>query len=327
MGMAMSVLYLFRSKIVLYAAAISFAGFIAIQFIRPTLKNPPVTADLNVPPAVKQILKNSCYNCHSNETKLLWFDQVAPGYWLVARDVRHARVHMNFSEIGKQPAAQQSGTLFEAVNRIEAGSMPPKQYTLLHPGAVVTPEQLATLKDYLKTLESGKVSTPAQIAAADEQFFKWIASQSHQAGVLPAPNGIAFPADYMNWKPLSTTDRVDNNTLRVILGNDVAIKAVKDNQINPWPDGTMFAKIAWAQQIDANGNVRAGEFKQVEFMIKDSVKYANTEGWGWGRWLGAELKPFGKDEHFVNSCTACHAPMKPNDFVFTMPIRTQPLNP
>ena len=76
--------------------------FIALQFVRPGLTNPPVTAELNAPPEVKAILKNSCYNCHSNETKLPWFDQVAPAYWLLASDVKEARKHLDFSGIAAQ---------------------------------------------------------------------------------------------------------------------------------------------------------------------------------------------------------------------------------
>ena len=57
-------------------------GFIAIQFVRPAITHPPVTAEIQAPEPVKQILRNSCYNCHSNETKLPWYDQIVPAYWL-----------------------------------------------------------------------------------------------------------------------------------------------------------------------------------------------------------------------------------------------------
>ena len=60
----------------------------------------------------------------------------------------------------------------------------------------------------------------------------------------PAPNGLNFFPDYRDWKPVSTTDRFDNNTMRVILGNDVANRAIAANNIHPWPDGAAFAKIA-----------------------------------------------------------------------------------
>ncbi len=50
--------------------------------------------------------------------------------------------------------------------------------------------------------------------------------------------------------------------------------------------------------------------------------YKDTEGWGWGRWRGADLKPYGKDAHFVNECTGCHRPLRGNDYVYTLPITT-----
>ena len=84
--------------------AIGCIGFAGIQFIRPKLDDPPVTAELQAPAEIKQILRVSCYNCHSNETELSWFDEPAPAYWIVARDVREGRKHLNFSEIAKLPA-------------------------------------------------------------------------------------------------------------------------------------------------------------------------------------------------------------------------------
>ena len=79
----------FTFRWVLRLAGLGLVGFVALQFIRPTLTHPPVTADLQAPAAVKQmLLTTGCYNCHSNETKLPWFDEVVPAYWLVVRDVR-----------------------------------------------------------------------------------------------------------------------------------------------------------------------------------------------------------------------------------------------
>jgi hypothetical protein len=104
--------------------AVGFVAFLAIQFIRPDISHPPVTADLSAPPQVKQILRKSCYDCHSNETRLAWFDQIVPAYWVVANDVKAARSRLNFSEIGKLPPAQQKGTLYEAVNQIQLDAMP-----------------------------------------------------------------------------------------------------------------------------------------------------------------------------------------------------------
>ena len=81
-----------------------------------------------------------------------------------------------------------------------------------------------------------------------------------------------------------------------------------------------MAKIAWAQERGADGMIYPGRFIQVEFMEKDAHRYGNTEGWGWGRWRGLELKPYGKDERFVNECTGCHLPVRGNDSIYSLPI-------
>jgi Haem-binding domain/Cytochrome P460 len=321
-----------RYRAVVWIAAVLVIAFAGIQFIRPELTNPPVTADLQAPPEVKQALRNSCYNCHSNETKLPWFDKLVPAYWVVTSDVAEARKHLNFSEIGKLPAAQQKGILFEAVNMIQLGAMPLPAYLHVHPGAAVTPEQLAVLRNYLNTprvLDATKTEEAAATAseamsAADAQYDKWVHVSTVGLDVKPEFNGVEFIPDYKSWKVISSTDRFDNHTMREILGNDVAIKAIADNHINPWPDGTVFAKVAWQQSApDAQGVVKTGAFVQVELMVKDAKRHASTEGWGFGRWRGTDLKPYGKDAGFQNECTGCHAPMAKNDFVFTMPIGGQ----
>jgi hypothetical protein len=298
-------------------------AFLGIQFVRPELKNSPVTADLQAPAEVKQILKTSCYNCHSNETTLSWFDEPAPAYWLVAKDVKLGRKRLNFSEIGKLPVAQQKGILFESVSQIELGAMPLPAYKRMHPESAITPEQLATLKQYLAPVASKEAATAAEIAAADAQYDKWIHAGGATPEVAAAPNGIAFLPGYKNWRAISSTERFDNHTIRQILGNDVAINAIAENHINPWPDGTAFAKVAWLEQVDEKGGIRPGEFFQVEFMIRDSKKYAGTLGWGWARWRGADLKPYGKDANFSSECVGCHRALGNTDYVFTAPIRGQ----
>jgi Haem-binding domain/Cytochrome P460 len=301
-------------------AVLGLIVFLGIQFVRPALVNPPVTAEIQVPPEVHQILKNSCYNCHSNETSLPWFDKVAPAYWLVSSDVKTARAHLNFSEIGKLPPAAQRGILFEAVNMIQLGAMPLPSYRRVHPESTITPEQLAVLKNYLDPFHPAPAATAEQSAASDTQYSQWTSSTGPAATVQPELNGLAFFPDYKNWKTISSTDRGDNHTMRAILGNDIAIHAVETGQIHPWPNGAAFAKVAWEQLADDQGVVHPGRFIQVEFMVKDKTKYASTAGWGWGRWRGTDLKPYGKNAEFTTECVSCHRPVRGNDFVYTMPL-------
>jgi hypothetical protein len=294
-------------------------AFIAIQFVRPTISQPPVTADLDAPREVKQILRNSCYDCHSNQTHLGWFDEIVPAYWLVARDVERGRSKLNFSEIGKLPAGQQKGALYEAVNQIQLGAMPLANYTRLHRGTLITPAQLSVLKDYLNSTTVRGPATPSDITADDAQYGRWQREGGRERSVPAAPNGIEFPSGYRNWRAISSTDRFDNGTIRVILGNDTAVQAIAQGHINPWPDGSTLAKVAWFARDDGHGQIRPGAFFQVEFMIRDRKKYATTLGWGWARWRGDGLTPYGKDAGFSAECVGCHTPLRDNDYVFTVP--------
>lgn len=295
---------------------------VVIQFIRPRLDNPAVSGDLQAPPEVKRILKRACYDCHSNETKLAWFDRLEPAYWLVAQDVREGRKVLNFSLWDSLTKDQQKGKLFEAFNKITFKEMPLKQYRLLHAGATITGDEQAVIRDYLSTLVVPvKYPDTTRSKAAGEQYEKWIRTGMAAREVAPAPNGIAFIPDYKDWVAISATERFDNGTLRAILANDQALKAIREGHVNPWPDGAAFAKIAWDQSADSAGIIRPGVFKQVEFMIKDSRKYADADGWGWARWVkGAQLAPYGKDALFVTECMNCHKPMQDRDFVFTSPL-------
>jgi cytochrome c553 len=297
--------------------------FLSLQLVRPGLGNPGPTTELKAPSEVKQILQSSCYACHSNETHLSWFDRIAPASWLVARDVKRARMHLNFSEIGAESAARQTGALFESVNQIQMGAMPPQSYVRLHPDAIVTPAQVAVLRKYLLPASTAVrvLASPKDVATADVQYRRWV-TEGGTVNPARSPNGIAYLPDYVNWKVVSITERNDTNTLKLIVGNDVAIKAIADQTVNPWPDGTTFAKVTWSQQVDQTGVVHAGEFVKVAFMIKGSKQYAATAGWGWAEWHGANLEPYGKAANFATECVACHEPLRKNDFVFTFPMQS-----
>jgi hypothetical protein len=142
------------------------------------------------------------------------------------------------------------------------------------------------------------------------------------AAVPPELDGFPFDPTFESWKPIGTTDRGDNSTFRFVLGNAVAAGAVRAGSLSPWPDGARLAKIAWQRELGPDGLVHPGKFIQVELMLKNARRYRNSQGWGWGRWRGADLKPYGKDARFVDECTGCHQPMRENDYVYTLPIST-----
>jgi hypothetical protein len=276
---------------------------------------------VQAPPEVLHILQKDCYSCHSNQRQLSWFDQIVPGYWLVRHDILTAREHLNFSTLGAKPAAAQKATLYEAVNMVRLGAMPLPQFVMLHPGSKVTSEELATLQSYLAPWTPAPGQPPAAAAPAEPT------APISLGAVHSELNGFPFDPDFESWKPISTTDRGDNNTFRFILGNDIAVKAAQSGGISPWPDGARFAKIAWQQESGPDGLVHPGKFVQVELMLKDAKQYESIEGWGWGRWRGAGLTPYGEDARFVNECTGCHRPMRGADYVYTLPISPAKVSP
>lgn len=117
-----------------------------------------------------------------------------------------------------------------------------------------------------------------------------------------------------------------SSQLRAELGNDVAIKAYREAKL-PFPDGSIIAALHWNEvSSQENNEVLAKGFPgagiqsfvpgpgvNIQFMVKDSKKYAATGGWGFGDFTNG--KP--GDAKLMNTCFACHVPAKERDFVFT----------
>ena len=137
----------------------------------------------------------------------------------------------------------------------------------------------------------------------------------------PGPsNGIAYPTGWRDWATLAVSHRVDNNTVRVILGNDIAVNAAREGNTNPWPDNAVLGKVVWKEKrlADWEDAIVPGELVHAEFMFKDTQQYKEGYGWGWARWLGADQKPFEKG---AESCISCHTPVEERDMVFTEPAQ------
>src|SRR6185369_13888897 len=138
-----------------------------------------------------------------------------------------------------------------------------------------------------------------------------------------APNGIAIYPDYMAWNVIAPSYREDKGQIRIITGNEAAFAALRAGR-KPLPDGSVLAKVAWKAEKHPSFPVATvpGAFVQVEFMVKDAKKYKDTGGWGFARFVGNELRPYGKDAGFVSECYGCHLPVADNDFLFTKIVKT-----
>jgi hypothetical protein len=139
--------------------------------------------------------------------------------------------------------------------------------------------------------------------------------------------GVKIPAGYRDWKIIAVDQLLvpgKTDQLRAQLGNETAIKAFKEGTL-PFPDGSIITAIHWTRvPSEFNDKVLGGPFPgaqsfvvgspvNVQFMVKDSKKYAATGGWGF-----ADFKD-GKpgDQALHETCFSCHIPAKDRDYVFT----------
>jgi hypothetical protein len=123
-------------------------AIVVAQFVPVTRDNPPVMADFDGADAVKQVLKESCYDCHSNETIWPWYSYVAPASWLVASDVDEARQKLNFSDWGLMTAEKRTRVAEAVWEEVDKGEMPLSQYLLMHSDAKPTEADKAVLRDW-----------------------------------------------------------------------------------------------------------------------------------------------------------------------------------
>jgi hypothetical protein len=133
-----------------------------------------------------------------------------------------------------------------------------------------------------------------------------------------------IPPGFRDWRLISVAHEAGNlNDIRAILGNDTAIKAYRDGQL-PFPEGTIIARIAWSYVPSEENNKifgRAQSFvpgpptaSHLQFMVKDSKKYAATGGWGYAQ-FDRDGKP--ATEALLKTCFPCHEPIKDRDYVFS----------
>jgi len=127
---------------------------------------------------------------------------------------------------------------------------------------------------------------------------------------------------YRDWALISVArEEGELNDIRAVLGNDIAVKAYRDGKL-PFPEGAIIARLAWSFDASEENNKSFGRAQSfvagnpkngVQFMVKDSKKYAATGGWGYAHFDNG--KPAG--EAFMQSCFPCHQAIQSRDFIFT----------
>ena len=131
---------------------------VVIQFIRPE-KNINTTAsalDMNtlypIPDSVNQVLQKACYDCHSNNTRYPWYNNIQPVAWWLNDHITEGKKELNFSEYGKRTLPKQAKKLRKIAREVQEGGMPMDSYTWIHKDARLTDHEKQMLIDWATNL-------------------------------------------------------------------------------------------------------------------------------------------------------------------------------
>ncbi len=145
-----------RIKIILL---VFIVAFIAIQFI-PSVRNESgqvgksdISVTLNTPDQVQAILVTSCYDCHSNNTRHLWYARIQPVRYMLDKHVREGKEDLNLSEFGEYTKRRQINKLRSIASSVNEGTMPLSSYTLMHQSAKLTAVEKALLINWLERVQ------------------------------------------------------------------------------------------------------------------------------------------------------------------------------
>jgi hypothetical protein len=159
--------------------------------------------------------------------------------------------------------------------------------------------------------------------------FGSIALAAKDKFTLTAPNGVAFSEfkGYETWPNVAVSH--DDQDLKIIMANDVMIKAYQDGipgNGKPFPDGSKITKIGWSpkKNPDAPFSVLVPDrLKYVEFIEKDSKRFPDTNGWGYAEFLYDAASDTFTSEGALparaanGECYACHTIVAAKDYIFT----------
>ncbi|MCB0458716.1 MAG: heme-binding domain-containing protein [Flavobacteriaceae bacterium] len=132
---------------------------VGIQFYRPAKnisEETPTTDFLvvnNADESMATLIKNACYDCHSNNTNYPWYSEVAPFSWWIADHVKHGKEELNFSEWSTFTEKKKNHKLKEIIEEVEKRKMPLESYLPMHPEANLTDDQIKQLTDWVRTLQ------------------------------------------------------------------------------------------------------------------------------------------------------------------------------
>lgn len=155
-------------KILKFSLVTLLIVFLGMQFVRPEKNmNAEVPAtDLIAVEAPDQelavVLKNACYDCHSNNTHYPWYAEVAPVSFWIADHVEEGKEHLDFSQWDAYSPKKKAHKMEELIEEVKEHEMPLESYTLMHGEAKLTDDQIEALTAWAAMLQT-KYELGAQV--------------------------------------------------------------------------------------------------------------------------------------------------------------------
>jgi len=134
-------------------------GLAGIQFVPVSLNqsnNIPkedIISSYEPPKEIANILKNSCYDCHSNNTIYPWYSKLQPFAWLMEKHIREGKDELNFNEFTSYSIRRQRSKLKSVISQIKKDEMPLDQYTLMHKDAILSEQMKTQLITWVEQLK------------------------------------------------------------------------------------------------------------------------------------------------------------------------------
>lgn len=132
---------------------------VLIQFIRPSKNSGEafgandITKSVNVPDEVRNVLVTSCFDCHSDHTNHMWYENIQPIGWWIGNHISEGKKHLNFSIFNTYSDKRKAHKLEEIGETVASGEMPMDSYTSVHGKAKLTDEQKRALIDWASSAQ------------------------------------------------------------------------------------------------------------------------------------------------------------------------------
>jgi len=134
-------------------------AFVGIQFM-PTIRNQnnevletDFTKTFTVPTNIQNLLKNSCYDCHSNNTNYPWYNKIQPVSWFLEHHIKEGKKELNFSEFGGYSERRQKSKIKSIISQVRDDEMPLWTYTLIHRDTKLSEDDKKLITNYLNELK------------------------------------------------------------------------------------------------------------------------------------------------------------------------------